>query len=536
LVIAAVAVFWFRHIYLSTTEAIPKKGGEYAEGIIGQPVFINPLLSQSSEADADLVQLVYSGLLKYNAEGDLENDLAESYELSEDKKTYTFHLRQDAFWHDGEKLNAEDVKFTVDVIQNQSYKSLLRQNWQGVEVSQADEYTIVFTLSNPYFGFLNNLTTGILPKHIWEDISPEKFSLQNDLNLKPIGSGPYKYSKMQKNAEGEILSYELSAFAKYYSGEPFISKLVINFYPDENSLVEAYNKREVKGMGNIPPEKIGEIKSKKSLKINELVIPRYFSIFFNQKKSIPLASKEVRQALALGLDRDRIIQDVFQGKAVATFSPFLSQMQEFNDEAEKYNFDPEKAKETLEKAGWKMNNEKGVREKNGVELKFLIYTHDWPDLSRTADFVKEQWGAIGVRVELEKLTISDIQQNHIRPREYDALLVGQAINLDPDIYSFWHSSQKQDPGLNLALFDNKKVDELLDEIRTQADRKERVSRHKEIQKIFSEEVPGVFLYSPLYLYPMDKSLKGFEMKKVNIPAWRFADINHWYLKTKRVFK
>jgi peptide/nickel transport system substrate-binding protein len=526
---------WVRYIYLQTTVPVPKRGGEYAEGIVGQPIYINPLLSQTSEADADLTQLIYSGLMKYDGKGNLVHDLAERYEISEDKKTYTFFLKPNVLWHDGAEMDADDVKFTIDILQDPAYKSPLRQSWQGVGVRKVDEATVEFTLEQPYFGFLNKLTLGILPKHIWENINPEKFTLA-DYNLRPVGTGPYSFSDIQKDSSGTIASVNLSSFTGYYDGEPFIPKITVNFYPEDSAAVEAYNQKEVNGLGNLPLERLADIKSKKSTRNHELTIPRFFSLFFNQTKSIVLANDAVRKALALAVDRDEIIEKVLGGKGTAIYSPFLPQMKEFNPEAEKNSFDLEKAKAALEADGWVMNDQKGVREKGGTELGFKILTIDLPELSQTAGLLEEQWKKIGADVEIEILTISDMQQNNIRPREYEALLFGQESSFDPDLYSFWHSSQKQDPGLNLSLFDNKKGDSLLEEARQEIDVEKRVAKYREFQTILAERIPAIFLFSPYYVYPVSDQLKGLEMKEINSPSWRFAEVAKWFIDTRRVKK
>jgi len=528
-------VFWLSSLYIGFTKPIPKKGGEYIEGVVGQPLYINPLLSQTSEADSDLAELIYSGLFKYDDKGELENDLAEGYEVSEDQKTYTVHLRKDLFWHDGQPLNAEDVLFTINVLQDPAYKSPLRQNWQEVNVAQVDDYTLDFSIKNPYFGFLSNLTVGILPKHIWGNIAPEKFSLA-DYNLRPIGSGPYKFVDSQKSSSGEILSYNLKAFDKYYEGEPYITRIVFNFYPDEDTMVVAYNKKEIKGMQTIDPEKIETIKNKKSTKINELYYPRYFSVFFNQVKSVPLANKDVRKALAEAVNRKEIIDQILKGRGVQIFSPFLETMDENNNDIEKKEFNLDKAKETLNEAGWKIKDGETIREKNGTKLQFKIYTADYPALVDTANILLKQWKEIGVDASVEALTITDLQQKYIRPREYEALLFGQVTSFDPDLYSYWHSSQKSDPGLNLGMLDNKDADELLRDIRQELDKEKRIEKYKEFQKILSEESPVIFLYSPYYLYPVSSEVKGMEVKNINFPYWRFADVNKWYINTTRVKK
>ncbi|TAK95847.1 hypothetical protein EPO05_03045 [Patescibacteria group bacterium] len=532
--LASLAV-WVRFLYIQSTVEVAKRGGEYAEGVIGQPMYINPLLSQTNESDADLVQLIYAGLFKYDAAGLPVPDLAERYEVSEDQKTYTVFLRDNLFWHDGERVTANDVKFTVDVLQNPTFKSPLRQSWQRVvETKVLDDRTVTFQLSDSYAQFPGVLTLGLLPSHLWEGVTPERF-LFADGNSKPIGAGPFAFAKAQKNASGETSSIELASFPKYHNGEPYISRIVFNFYLDEDALVAAYNKREVKGIGNLPLEKLDALTSKNKV-LHELLIPRYYSVFFNQKASVPLASKEVRQALSFAVNRDQIIQDVLRGKGTPTYSPFLSQMPEYNPDVEHYLFDVERAKKILDEAGWKMNDEKGVREKNGTELHFTLFTVDWPDLSRTTDILQAQWKEAGVAVDLQKLTVSDLQQNHIRPRDYDALLVGQELSFSPDAYSFWHSNQREDAGFNFALFNNKRADQLLEEIRTEPNPDARIEKSKELQKIFADEAPAAFLYSPYYLYPMDDSVHGFTTQKLNTRSARFSGVEAWYVKTKRVRK
>lgn len=531
--IFASLVFWLAHLYIGFTRPIPKNGGEYVEGLIGQPLYINPILSQTSETDSDLTQLIYGGLFGYDAQGKLKNNMAESYEVSEDQKTYTVRLRKNLFWHDGEPLTASDVFFTISILKDPAYKSPLRQNWQGIEVSQIDDYTLSFNISNPYFGFLNNLTLGILPKHIWGNIVPEKFPLA-DYNLKPIGSGPYKFEDFQKNSNGEILSYELRAFEKYFEGEPYISRIVFNLYPDEETMLTAYNKKEIKGMQNINTKKVDSIKNRKSTSIKELSFPRYFSVFFNQNKSVSLANDDVRRALTQAVNRKEILSQILKGKGEEIFSPFLNSMSEYNGDIDRRDYDLERARNILDEAGWKIKD--GIREKDGVKIEFKLYTADWPDLTETAEILVRDWKEIGVNANVEILTATDLQQNIIRPREYEAILFGQITSFNPDLYPFWHSSQKQDPGFNLGMLDNKDADELLRDIRQELDEGKRIEKYRELQKIISEESPAVFLYSPHYLYPVSNSVKGIEVKNINSSSWRFADINKWYIKTTRIKK
>lgn len=501
---------------------------------MGQPLYINPILSQTSEADSDLVQLIYGGLFKYGQDGRAIPGIAEKFSVSEDQKEYTVHLRKDVKWHDGEQLTADDAYFTFNILQDPAYKSPLRQSWQGVEVNKLDEYTLTFTLKNPYIGFLDNLTVGLLPKHIWENIAPEKFALA-DYNLHPIGSGPFMFADFQKDAQGTILAYRLVAFKDYYEGKAYINKLNFNFYLDEDSLVNAYNKKEVMGMSSIAPEKVKDLKNGKSTNVQELIIPRYFSVFFNQTKNVALATDEVRKALELGVDRTELIEKILFGKGVALSSPFFPEMIG-SGEAVRQQAEIESAQKILDEAGWKLDAGDGVRKKNDTELAFELVTTDWPELNQTAELLAAQWKKIGAKVTVKVLTVSDLQQNYIRTREYDSLLFGQALSFNPDLYSFWHSSEKRDPGLNLSLFDNKDADSLLESIRQESNLAKRQEQYAQFGKILEKENPAVFLYGPYYLHPTSTVLRGVETKNINAPAERFTGVNKWYVKTKRVLK
>ncbi len=520
--------------YYTKTKAIPAYGGEYIEGIIGQPAHINPLLSSSNETDADMTSLIYSGLFKYDSRGKISPDLAESYDLSDDKTTYTVHLRTDVTWHDGESFDASDVLFTINLLSDPSFKSPLRNNWQGIQTSVLDNRTLQFKIDTPYAGFLSNLVFGILPKHLWNSIAPNNFSL-NPMNLKPVGTGPYKYESAQKDSNGNVVSYKLVSNPNYFDGKPYISKMTFNFYTDEDSILSALNRKEIMGIGGLSSEKLNGLKVQKSTTIYKLDLPRYFAVFFNQTKSIPVATDEVREALSLATNRQEIIDKVLDGNGHSVYSPFLPGMIGFSDEIAQAEFNVNKANQLLDENGWTKNTN-GVREKNGTALEINLVTTDWGELTQTADILQSQWEKIGVKVNIEPFSISDVQENYIRPREYEALLFGQVVGADPDPYSFWHSSEKKDPGLNLSLFGDDTSDKLITDGRMQFDNEKRTQDYIDLQKIIAKEIPAIFLYSPSYIYPVSKSVQGINLENLISPAGRFNDASHWYIKTKRVRK
>ncbi len=543
--LASMPIAAYRHF----TKPAPDYGGSLTEGLIGAPKHLNPLLAQSNDADKDLSSLIYSGLVKYDDRGKIENDLAESYQVSDDGLTYTFKLRDNLKWHDGQSLTASDIIFTVLTAQNADYGSAQRISWQGVDVSKIDDRTVVFKLKNKYAQFIGNVTLGILPEHIWENIKPASFGL-SEFNLKPIGSGPYKFSKIRRDTLGNIRSFELTAFDKYHGGKPYISKLTFKFYPSETDLLSAYNNNEVEGLGSISAQNLSSIRFLGQLRVKKLNLPRYFAVFFNQNRSKQVADKDVRLGLSYAIDKKSILHKILASHGTVVDSPMMPGIIDVPDSILKYEFNIELAKKTLDDAGWKYptsssadisfrektpsaSTKKPIKPEEPTKLEIRLTTSDWPELVAVANEIKRQWEEIGVQVEIETLPLPELQQA-IKSREYDALLFGEVLALDPDPFSFWHSSQKRDPGLNLALYDNKDTDKLLEDARQTLERSARLSKYDDFQKIVTKDIPAIFLYSPDYLYAQPAKIKGNDTTLISVPSDRFDSISNWYIETKRV--
>lgn len=525
-------------IYANKTQLIPKLGGEYKEGILGQPRFINPVLAQTNDADRDLIQIVYSSLFKYDGQGNLIPDLIEEYSIEEDNVTYNISLKKDIFWHDGEPLTANDVMFTIKTIQDPEYKSPLKNIWQSIQIEKVDEFTIKFKLNNVYVSFLHNLTISIMPRHLWAGISAANFPLAQ-YNLKPIGSGPYKFDQFNKDEKGQIESIEFIRNDKYYSNErPYINNIVIKFYNNQDELIQAYQKRQIDGLGFLSPIKQESLKN--NLNIYEISLPIYYSVFFNQTKSKPLADQNVRIALSYATNKQEIIEKVLLGKGEQVDSPLLKDWPNYTSDTKIYEFALEHANNLLESNGWKDTDEDGIRQKiindEDTNLEFDLVASDWPEFKQTAEILKEQWERLGIKVNLKIINAIDIQQEYLRPREYQSLLFGEVLSADPDPFAFWHSTQKKDPGLNVAFYDNKDVDKLLQDARQTVNQEERIEKYSEFQKLLINDAPAVFLYSPAYLYPVNKKIKGIEIEKLAQPSFRFSQIEDWYIKTERIWK
>jgi len=521
---------------------VPTTGGFLKEGIIGSPRFVNPVLAVS-DVDRDLTSLIYSGLMKESDDNKIMPDLARNYKISDNKLEYIFTLKDDLTFQDGVKLTAEDVEFTIKKIQDNTIKSPKRASFYDVKVEKLNDQQIKFTLKNPYAPFLDNLTVGILPKHIWNNLDADQFPL-SQYNVEPIGSGPYKVTKMQTLQKNMLLVptyYELSPFKNYALGAPFIKKLIINFYSNEKSLVEAYIKGDIESINSISSNNMAEIKKIENTDIKIIPLPRIFAVFFNQNESGALAEKEVRQALNMTVNRQKIIEEVLGGYGDPLYGPIPRGLISNDEQESKTDLDFDTASSTLAKAGWKMNQktgmlEKVINKKKTIQLTFSISTLNSPDLVKAAEIVKQDWEKLGAKVTVKQFDSGDLQQDIIRPRKFEALLFGEVIGRDMDFYAFWHSSQRNDPGINISMYTNSKVDKFLEEARKTSDLETRIEDYKAFEKEIIKDLPAVFLYSPNFIYITPNKIKSDNINLVTLPYERFLNINNWYIETNKVWK
>lgn len=520
------SLLWLSYFINKNTVPVPVESETYTEGVVGQPKFINPIIS-NTDTDRDLSQIVYSDL----------TELIDHYDVSPDGKTWSVFLKSDLLWSDDKPLTSDDVIFTIETIQDPEAHSPLFTTWQGIIANRISELEIEFTLRNQYVFFLDNLKElKIIPKHIFGSIPSSNLKLSN-YNLEPVGSGPYKYANYNLRKDGFITEYNFIVNPNYAGKKAFIQKLSIKFFQGAEELIDSFNSRKIDGFGNLSPKNINKLKLNN--KLIELKMPRYYAIFLNQNMNESLKEKAVRQALNMATDKNKILNEVFNGKAEAVNQPITSTIEGYKDLGSE-NFSLEGAAEMLEKEGWKINQETGIREKkqgkNTIKLDIQLIVPQIQFLVDTADLIKTDWEKIGIKLDLIKLNPSDINEDVIKNRNYQMLIFGNILKNNPDIFSFWHSSEKFYPGLNLSLFQNKKADESIEKIRKETDAQKRISEVGNLQEIIESEQPAIFLFSPYYLYASIKNLSGLDGKSLITPSDRFKNINEWYLETSRVLK
>jgi len=542
LIFTATSVMLLVRLNDSFLVEIPKDGGTLTEGIIGRPRFINPVIARS-DADRDIAELVYSGLIQSSTDNQFTPDLAESYDVSPDGLTYTFTLRENLFWHDGEPITSADVAFTIDKVRDPglAIKSPRRASWEGVSVETPSPNVVVFHLKQPYAPFLENATMGILPKHIWVNVPNGEFDVTFH-NIKPIGSGPYRISGITQDADkGLPKHYDLVAFKRYARGEPHITNLRIIFFGNNNELSQAYASGQIDQMHSIEPTQANELEIV-GAQIRQSVLPRAFAGYFNQTQQPIFTNIAVRKALSIAVDKDEILNTVLLGYGRVINGPLPFAPFDTMGAPSATNFDGiSEAKKILEADGWVLNansvyEKTDKKKKTTTTLEFSLAVPDVPELRQSAELLRVNWERVGARVTVKVFELATFSSDVLTPRKYDVLFFGQVIGRTPDLFAYWHSSQRHAPGLNIALYANKKVDKILEDARKE---KDDVIRNEMLTSFLAEinsDIPAFFVYSPDFLYATGKHVRGIQTGLITTESERFLGIENWYIESERVWK
>ncbi len=536
-------VFSFLFFIYTTTHLamtkVPARGGSFSEGIIGTPRFVNPVLALS-DADRDVTMLVYSGLVRKTIDGGYVPDLAKNFEISPDGLQYTFELKDGLTFHDGEPLTTEDIEFTVARAKDPTLKSPRRAQWEGVTVSVENPTIITFTLRQPYAQFLDNATLGILPKHVWKDVPIDEFSF-SDFNISGPGSGPYEITVAEKSSAGIPNYYKLDAFKDFSLGRAYIETMYLRFFGNEELLVDALRSGAVTNANSLSPQEVVTLRNRSGIQVKNFVLPRVYGIFFNQSSADVFTEYAVRKALSQAVNRKEIVDTVLFGYGIPLYGPLPKSGDSLGGVIGNENVDHIlEARKTLEQAGWKYSEAdklmvKTVKKATST-ISVSVSTADRPELRETLALVRSSWEKLGIKVEEKIYEAGDLSQNVIRPRKYDALLFGEIIGRDTDPFAFWHSSQRNDPGLNIALYANSTVDKILETARVTLDATERAQKYADFEAEVARDIPAVFLYSPEFIYVLSKDIQGMDAGELTLSAERFLNVYEWYIDTDYIWK
>jgi peptide/nickel transport system substrate-binding protein len=499
------------------TAAAPQ--GSYREAVVGTPTMLNPLLA-TNQVDRDLSALLFSGLTRADARGAIVPDLAESWQVEEEGRRYRFTLRQGVTWHDGQPFTAEDVLFTIRLMQDPAFPGspVLADFWRTVTVETPDDRTVICTLPRTFAPFLAYTGIGILPEHLLAAVKAG--DLPNDpFNLQPVGTGPFAFEGLD-TAKIEVA---LKPHAGYHGQKAQLAGLRFRAYPSTQAALQAITQGDVDGIGYIPARSLPQAGAlSNTANVYGPSMAGYTALFLNLKRPV-FAEREVRQALALATDRDALVKEGLQGWGTPGNSPILPSSWAYA--AQPWPLDPAKAKQLLDGAGWTPGAD-GVRQKNNQRLEFQLLTDNDPARNAVANLIAAQYGALGAKVTVVVRTPEEVTQL-IATRNYDSALSGwEGLASDPDPYQGWHSSQAE-TGYNFADWSNQQADQALEEGRLTTDEAKRKVAYATFQQRFAAEVPSLILYYPQYHFAVSKRIVGVTADPLDTPADRFRTIADW---------
>jgi len=516
----------------------PAEGGIYAEGLVGSLIRLNPLLDSNNSADRDIDALIFSGLLRFDAQGIPQGDLAESWGISRDATIYNFSLRPNAVWHDGQPVTSDDVMFTIESMRSDEspLPADLVQFWEQIELVRLDEKTLQFRLPEAFAPFMDYLTFGILPAHLLGELSFTEM-VDSPFNLQPVGSGPYRFENLLVE-DGQINGVVLSAFEDYYRQPAYVEQIAFRYYPDETAMWAAYLAGEISGMGRVSLELLPDVLAEEGLNTYSSRLPQLGIVYFNlDNQEVPFFQDTgIRRALLLAINRQRIIDSLFNGQAILADGPIFPGTWAYYNGVERVPYDPETAISLLRAAGYTIPAGGGSIRSNqeGTRLAFELLYPDDPQHQAVALALQADWEAVGAQVTLIAAAYDRLVNERLDTRLYQAALVDLNLSRspDPDPYPFWHQAQISG-GQNYARWDDRQASEYLEQARITIDLAERQRLYNNFQVRFSTELPALPLYYPVYTYAVTADVQGISIGPVFDISDRFSNIPNWYLVTRR---
>ncbi len=511
----------------ATDDVTPAESKVLLTGSIGDASYLNPILT-SDTTTGTFTGYIFEALVRVDGQVNVHPALATDWTVSDDELVWTFNLRDDVTWHDGEPFTSRDVKFTYDSILHPTYtgprqgnfnrligasaylqelasitakakaeeiteteesemKMEAYEDWLALEaISTPDDYTVVFRLFEPFAPFLTSSTgLGIVPEHILRDAQGLEMR-DHDFSRNPIGTGPWMFNDWRS---GEYISVVRNP--NHWRVVPQIDELVMKIIPDASTLEVALESAEL-DVGPIQHESYDQFVDVPHLDI--IVHDRFVYTYFGMNLTHPLfEDKTVRHALAHAINKQEMVDEIFQGLALPAHSHGAPTRWDYNPDVAIYDYDPDRARELLAEAGWVAGSD-GILEKDGMRFSFTLQTNQGNRARETsAVIIQENLSAVGIEVHLQLVEWSTFVNTVLLAREFEACIVGWSLGVDPDAFSIWHT----DGGAyNFVTYSNPRVDELIELGREVSDQDERSVFYAEMQAILAEDLPYVFLFFP----------------------------------------
>ncbi|HSS94394.1 MAG TPA: ABC transporter substrate-binding protein [Candidatus Dormibacteraeota bacterium] len=506
----------------------PTHGGTAVEALVGQAGVLNPLFA-SDDSARDVNSVIYQGLTTVNAEQNVVGMLASDWTISADHLTYTFNIRTDVKWADGQPFSADDVLFTFHVLQDLEYLQPGATFWRDVGVAPGGPNQVVFTLKSPSAAFAHELRIGIIAKHLFDGMAPAQIQASDFSGIRAIGTGPFRVAGINSLA----ITLDRNPFAV---PQPYLDHLILRTYPvsDPQMAIRAVLQGAADMVGGLEPPEVQALLNRTDVNIQDVRTFTNAFVTLNPEglSSLFFADQKVRLALTQAIDRQRILAEVVSGRGEPDPSPIPTGDWAYSASAAvSHPYDPVAAAKALEAAGWVIAPGAKIRTKGGKPFKFeLVAASPFPN-HEIADAMARQWLDIGVEADVKAVSASDLVQKYLLGHNYQAALIRYDVGPDPDLNLLWHSGA--DPGaLNFAYRRGwGLIDKDLEDGIAAVDQASRLAAYLDFQVQMADAAPAIFVYSPHYDYAISQRVHGVHMNSVIEPEDRFQYVTQWYVNT-----
>jgi len=511
---------------------VPVSGGVYAEGLVGSFTNANPLYATGT-ADSAVSRLVFSGLFKYDNSNRLVGDLASGYTLNQTETVYTVNLRKDVKWQDGQPVTADDVVYTYSTLQDPNALSPLYSSWRDIKITKVNQYKVNFTLPNPLSSFPYSLTNGIVPSHLLKRIPDAQLRTAN-FNIHPIGSGPFEWRFVEVSGtttDNRQQRISLAENPDYYAGRAKLDGLSLIVFANEQNMISAFQAKQINAMSGLEVLPSG-LATDKNIQVYNTPLTSAVMAFFNNSRP-NLGDANIRKALIASVNRE-LTEDLSPYPVRLIGGPFLPGMLGYDPKLIEAGYDPNNAAQLLDQAGWKVG-EGGLRYKDNQPLQFDMVSQDSKQYSSLAQFLQSEWSKLGVKTNVRYYSSDDLQGQIIASHDYDILLYGISLGVDPDQYAYWDSSQVSlgsQGHLNLSEYKSTAADQALEGGRTRSDPNIRAAKYRGFLTSWVNDAPALALYQPNFLYITRGEVFGYGRSADNSGIDRYYNVTDWAIRQK----
>ncbi len=525
------------------TEELPSAGGTFVEGIVGRPQQLNPLFPPQNDADRDIRRLVYAGLIRFDERGLPTPDLAESWAVSADGLSYSFVMRENLRWHDNEPLTIDDVVFTLQLLQSPDLPASegLGELWQSITIKKINETTLKLTLTEPFAPFLDYMTFAVLPKHIFEAGAAVGTIDESTM----IGAGPFRVRTINRTTDDAITDILLTNHPTYQGTLPYLSQVRLVFFDTEETALQAYQSEQIDALGGLSPSAHDTMAANLDTNLFSSRLPEYSVLLVNQQDEALtfFQSRRVRRAMALAINRERILRTVLEGKSFIATGPILPGTWAYDDGLIRLEQDLAEAQSLMTAAGWVVpetaipGTEDYVLQHDSEEevFEFELLVADTELSKAIAAAVIQDWAELGIRATIAVSPANTMIGQQVEPRSFDAALLNISFSdtPDPDPYPFWHQTQIEG-GQNYSGYSDRKMSEMLEQARITPALQTRKEFYEQFQQRFQAQTPAILLFHPIYTYAVRNNVQNVQMGTLLQPADRFTTLSRWYSQTRRV--